>query len=402
VVREVDVERRAEPSAGPSAALGSARVVLALTALGLATFAYVTTENIPVGLLPQLAHSLHRSRSATGYLVSAYAAVVVVLSVPLALVTRRFSRRRLLIGALVVFAGATALGAATQSYDQLLVTRLAIALSHCIFWAVVAAAAAALVPAARRGRALAMVFSGSSLAGVVGVPAITWLGQQTSWRIATLGCAGLGVVSLAAIVALLPEASAEEEQAAAPHADGRRYAIVLCALGLAIAGAFAFLTYVTVFLTSLGGFSNGAVGPILFVSGIAGAIAVQVVAGVAARRGRASMTIGAAILATALLLLAAFAHSGIADVALFGVYGIGLTTVAVSVQSRILDVAPGNLNVASAGNSAMFNLGIGGGALLGGLLLQGPGVRLIPLIGGCTALASVFLLLAEPRLVRRR
>jgi predicted MFS family arabinose efflux permease len=402
VVREVDVERRAEPSAGPSAALGSARVVLALTALGLATFAYVTTENIPVGLLPQLAQSLHRSRSATGYLVSAYAAVVVVLSVPLALVTRRFSRRRLLIGALVVFAGATALGAATQSYDQLLVTRLAIALSHCIFWAVVAAAAAALVPAARRGRALAMVFSGSSLAGVVGVPAITWLGQQTSWRIATLGCAGLGVVSLAAIVALLPEASAEEEQAAAPHADGRRYAIVLCALGLAIAGAFAFLTYVTVFLTSLGGFSNGAVGPILFVSGIAGAIAVQVVAGVAARRGRASMTIGAAILATALLLLAAFAHSGIADVALFGVYGIGLTTVAVSVQSRILDVAPGNLNVASAGNSAMFNLGIGGGALLGGLLLQGPGVRLIPLIGGCTALASVFLLLAEPRLVRRR
>src|SRR5579884_3799394 len=130
--------------------LGGWRLTAALASLGLATFAYVTTENLPVGLLPQLAAGLHRSRAATGYLVTGYAAVVVVTSVPLALATRRFSRRRLLLGSLSLFVVCTALGAAAQTYGQLLATRMAIALSHAVFWAIVAAAGAALVPRARR------------------------------------------------------------------------------------------------------------------------------------------------------------------------------------------------------------------------------------------------------------
>ncbi len=181
----------------------SVRILGALIALSLAVFAYVSTENIPVGLLPQLADSLGVSHSVAGYLVTGYAAVVVIASMPLALATRRFSRRRLLIASLSVFVVGAALGAAAHSYTVLMATRMAIALSHAMFWAVVAAAGAALVPPERRGRALGIVFAGASLSSVIGVPLLTWIGQQTSWRVATLVASGLGLVSLCAVYVVL-------------------------------------------------------------------------------------------------------------------------------------------------------------------------------------------------------
>ena len=378
----------------------SLRTLGALAALSLAVFAYVTTENIPVGLLPQLSQSLHVSHSAAGYLVTGYAAVVVIASVPLAIATQRFSRRLLLISALSVFVVGAAVGAAAQNYDELLATRMGIALSHAIFWAVVAAAGAALVPPGRRSRALGIVFAGASLATVIGVPALTWIGQQTSWRVSTLVASALGVVSLAAVYALLPKTPpTEEREAAAPHPSRRRYSLVLVALGLSIIGAFALLTYVTLFLEQLAGFPSRAISPILLVSGAAGAAGVYAASRLLTRRPRGTMVAGVGGLAFSLLALAAAAYDGPLDIVLLCVFGFSLSVLAIGVQSRILDVAPGNINVASAGNSAMFNVGIGGGALLGGLLLQGPGLRSIAIVGGLVALASFVLLLAEPHVL---
>ncbi len=385
---------------GPETARETPRELAALGALSLAVFAYVTTENIPVGLNPELASDLHVSSSSAGYLVTGYAAVVVIASVPLALATRRFSRRRLLMAALGVFVVGAAIGAAAQNYDELLATRMGIAVSHAVFWAVVAAAGAALVPPARRGRALAVVFAGASLSSVIGIPAMTWIGQQTSWRVSTLVASALGLVSLCAVYALLPETPpSSEREVVAPHPSRRRYALVLTALGLAIIGAFTLLTYVTVFMTKLGGFSSGAISPILLASGLVGFGGTFMASRLLVRRPSGTMTVGVAGLTVALIALAAFAHHGVADVVLFCLFGFSLTILAVGVQSRILDVAPGNVNVGSAGNSAMFNVGIGGGALLGGLLLDGPGVRALAIVGAAVSVLAFAILLAERWLV---
>jgi predicted MFS family arabinose efflux permease len=380
--------------------LGGFRLTAALASLGLATFALVSTENLPVGLLPELAHALHRSRSATGYLVSGYAAVVIVTSVPLALVTRGIPRRRLLIAALSVFVVAAALGAAAQTYGQLLATRVVIALAQGLLWAVVAAAGTALVPRELRGRALGIVFSGVSLSAVLGVPGLTWIGQQTSWRVSTLVASGLGLIALVAVAALLPEAPVEAEQQAAPHADARRYTLVLVSLALCTTGAFAFFTYVTVYLLTLAGFSNRAISPILLITGVVGAAGVYAAAATVGRRTRGTMAAGVLGNAVALLLLAAFAHHGTLDVALICLFSFSLSVFAVGSQARTLDVAPGSVNVGAAGNSAVFNVGIGGGSLLGGLLLQGPGVHAIPVVGGIVACASFAVLVAERALLR--
>jgi predicted MFS family arabinose efflux permease len=317
------------------------------------------------------------------------------MSVPLALVTRNISRRRLLVSALAVFVVAAAVGAGAQTYGQLLATRIVIALAQGLFWAVVAAAGAALVPRELRGRALGMVFSGVSLSSVIGVPGLTWIGQQTSWRVSTLVASGLGLVALVTVAALLPDMPAEHEQQAAPHADARRYALVLVAIAFSTTGAFAFLTYVTVFLLTLGGFSTRAISPILLIAGTVGATGVYAAAARVGRRARATMAAGVMGNAAALLLLAVFAHHGTLDVAFFCLFGFSLSVVSVGAQARTLDVAPGNVNVGSAGNSAVFNVGIGGGALLGGLLLQGPGVHAIPIVGSALGCASLAVLVAE-------
>jgi DHA1 family inner membrane transport protein len=392
------MEQAAEPLARPE----SLRTTGALLALSLATFTLVTTESLPVGLLGPIAADLHRSRSAIGFLVTGYAFTVVAVSLPLAHATKSVPRRHLLVGALTVFVLGSALGAAATGYDFLLATRMAIAVAHAVFWACVAATASALVPPDRRGRALGMVFAGSSLAFVLGLPAITWIGQHTSWRVATLVSAGVGLVALAAIGVLLPTTPPEEGHAAlGAHASRRRFAVVLLTLALAITGAFAVTTYVTAFLTSAAGFSARAISPILLVQGLAGVAGVAVAGRFVVRRPRTTMSAAVAGLAAAALALAAAAHVQAAVIVLLGLFGFSLSGLAISVQSRVLDTAPGNPEIASAGNSAIFNVGIGGGALLGGLLLPGLGVRSIDVAGGLLAVAAFAVTLAEGPFVSR-
>jgi predicted MFS family arabinose efflux permease len=143
------------------------------------------------------------------------------------------------------------------------------------------------------------------------------------------------------------------------------------------------------------------VGPILFVQGAAGVVGVWLASRQVTRRPRAVLVGGVAVVCCAMLALAAAGHVQAAVVALLAVYGCGFSALVVGGQSRLLDVVPGNPDVASAGYSATFNIGIGGGALVGGLLLPSAGVRSTPLVGGLLAAAALAVLVAEPALATR-
>jgi DHA1 family inner membrane transport protein len=190
------------------ARFGPMRAVATLIALALSTFTYVTTEILPIGLLPLIAGDLHVSQPAVGLLVSGYGLVVVVASLPLTRVTRRIPRRLLLSGLLGVFVLATAVSVVVADYWTLLGSRLVIALSQALFWSVVTPAAASLFDERVRGRALSILYGGSSLAGVVGIPVGTWIGQATGWRAAFLAMSGLGLLALIVVAALLPTTAA--------------------------------------------------------------------------------------------------------------------------------------------------------------------------------------------------
>jgi predicted MFS family arabinose efflux permease len=175
--------------------LGSARAVVTLMALSLSTFTCVTTEILPIGLLPLIATDLDVSQSAVGLFVSGYGLVVVVASIPLTRLTRRIPRRLLLSVLLSVFVLVTAASVVISSYWVLFGSRVVIALSQALFWSVVTPATASLFEARVRGRAVSFIYGGSALAGVMGVPVGTWLGQEAGWRFAFVAMSGLGLLA---------------------------------------------------------------------------------------------------------------------------------------------------------------------------------------------------------------
>lgn len=236
--------------------------IWALCALMTATFCLVTTEHLPVGLLPEISSGVGVSLSAAGQLVTGYAITVTLLTVPLTYATRRVPRRPLLLGLLTVFVVAGLGSALAPNYTLLLVSRAVTALVHAVFWAVVTVTAIGLFAPAVRGRILATVYGAASTATIVGVPAGSWVGQHAGWRVAFLALSGIGLLALATVALFLPATAVADprtDDSAAP--DTSRYVVLLVTIVLALAGLSLASTYTVPFLTDVSGFSAAAVAP---------------------------------------------------------------------------------------------------------------------------------------------
>jgi predicted MFS family arabinose efflux permease len=366
------------------------RAAATLAALSLAAFAYVTTELLPVGLLTLIGADLGRSHTEVGLLVTGYAVVVVVASVPLTRLTRRLPRRRLLGATLAVFTAATALSAVAPSYPVLAGARLVTGLTQALFWSVVAPTAMGLFPARVRGRMVARFSVGPALSPVVGVPLGTWLGQQAGWRAAFAVMAVVGLAVGAAVVASLPSFPPEAGGAARGTApDRRRYRVLMVTTALAITGFMTFQTYVTPFLLEVSRFPASALAGLLFVGGTAGVVGAVLVGRVLDARPVAALVAPLSLMAAGLLGLFALGPIRPATVVLVAVGGLAFSAFAAAVQSRVLQVAPGSTDLASAATSSAFNVGIAGGSFVGGAILPAFGARPLALAGGVLVMAAL-------------
>ncbi len=375
----------------------------ALLALATAAFSYVATETMPIGVLPLIAADLDTSASSIGLMITGYAVVVAVVSVPLAYVTQRVPRRRLMVGLLAVFIAATAVSALARDYPSLLVSRLVVALTHALFWAIVMPAAAGMFPARVRGRVTSVVIAGASLGPMLGVPAGTWLGQQTSWRASFPGLAGLALIAFGVVFVLMPSAPAGRGHAATgsrPHV--RRYWVVIVATSLAVAGLFTAFTYTAVFFTGVSGFAPVAVGLLLLVRGVADFVGITVGGVLSDRNQRLALVAPVALLAIAHLGMFALARVPLAAAVMLALSGLAMGAATPALGNRVLEVAPGSTDVAAAGQSTAFNVGIATGSFVGALVLSEVGVRSTALAGGLLATAALAVLLAEPALASPR
>ena len=378
---------------------GTGRAVVVLAALAVSTFTFVTAETLPIGLLPLIAADLDATPSAVGQLLTGYALVVVLASIPLTRVTRAVPRRALLAGLLAVFVLADAASALAPTYWLLLVARLVVALTQALFWSVVIAAGAALFAPGVRGRAVAVLYAGSALAAVIGVPVGTLLGQATSWRVAFLALGGLGLLALVVVAAVMPTTvpgSSDADRGSAP--DARRFTALVVGTALFAGGTFTAFTYLTPFLTDVSGVALTATPPVLFLRGVAGVVGVVVVAAVVDRNPWLCMVVVVAVQVVG--LAAQYLGGGTRAVAVVAVAVGGFTLGAFPavLGPRILQVAPGSSDTASAAISTSFNVGISGGALFGGVLLPVTGVASTALAGAVLTAAALAVLGAEPLL----
>ncbi|MEN3305286.1 MAG: transporter, family, inner rane transport protein [Micromonosporaceae bacterium] len=377
------------------------RAVAALLSLAVTAFCFVAMETLPVGLLPLISASLHVSLSATGLLVTWYAVTVAVVSLPLAYLAQGMSRRRLVSGLLAVLVVATLVAAAAPGYALLLAARIVIALTQALFWAVVAPAAAGMFPIAVRGRVMSIVFSGAALAPMVGVPAGTWLGQQAGWRAAFYALAGLALVALVAIVALMPDGTAQNSHAATGTNPSRvRYWVVVLVTTLSVTGLFTAFTYTSTFLTDVGRLPVAAVSLALLSRGIADFCGISVGGVLTDRHQRTAIVLPMTLLTIALLGMYLFGTRSLTVVALLTLSGFAMGSLTPGLSNRVLEVAPGSTELASAGNSAAFNVGIAAGSFLGGVVLTASGIRATALVGGIAAAVGLGIAVAEPLLAR--
>jgi predicted MFS family arabinose efflux permease len=370
--------------------ISAGRATAALIALSLAAFAYVTTELLPVGLLTVIAPDVDRSQSEVGWLVTGYAFVVVLASLPLAHVTRRIPRRRLLAVTFAVFTAATAVSALATGYWMLAGARLATAATQALFWTVVGPTVTGLFPPAVRGRIVARFAIGPSLAPVLVLPLTTWIGQQAGWRAAFVVLAALGLVAGAVVTVLLPSFPPADGGAARgtmPHRARFRALLVVTAVG--ITGNFVGQTYVTPFLLDVSAFPADALSLLLLVSGVAGVAGTLIIGRFIDSRPAAALTVPLGLVGGGMLLMYAFGTVQPVAVALLALFGLAFSAFAATIQGRTLQLAPGNTDLASAASGSAFNVGIAGGSLLGGALLPATGLRSLMLVGGLIMLVAL-------------
>jgi predicted MFS family arabinose efflux permease len=357
-----------------------------LVVLAGAIFVSVTSEFLPTGLLPDMARDLHVSVSRVGLLVTIFAGTVVVSTTPLAALTRRYSRKGLVVVVLLVNAAAGVLAALAPNYEVLVGARVLGGLAHGLFWAVVGAYAAHLVPKHQIGRAIAITSGGGTAAFVLGVPVGTALGHALGWRLAFAAIAVVMVVLTVLVVRFLPAVEHRVTLATGeiplPVRRDRTLApvIVVCALIVVIAlGHNLFYTYIAPWLIGVVGFDESAVAPLLFLYGGAGAIGLALAGVVADRFPRRGVLIMASAVTVPVFLLAFFEHNVIVvivAIALWGAFFGGLPAV---LQTRMMHAASARVrDLASALFTTSFNLAIGVGALVGGGLLDRFGLVVLP------------------------
>ncbi|MGW7299470.1 MFS transporter [Streptomyces sp. NPDC054829] len=355
-----------------------------VAALMLAAFTFNTAENLPVGLLPLMADDLGVSQPTVGLLVTGYALTVVVVSLPLAHLTRAIPRRPLLTVLLALLATASwATAWHAVSYGPLLAARAATALAQALYWAVMGPVAVGLYPPERRGRIMGLLSVGGSLATVLGVPTGTWLGSHTGWRAPFAVLGALALLSLITVAVLLPTTHPRESHSAyGVTPDRRRFLLVVTTTALSVTGVFTAFTYIATFLDEVSGFDTDATGPLLLAFGAAGLAGVAATGPLLDRFFQATLVVPISTQLTALLGLYAIGHHQVACVALLMLLGASVAPAFTASQSQVLHWAPARTESALAANSVAFNVGVAVGALLGGAVFTGFGVRGTFLAGG--------------------
>ncbi|MEV4596842.1 MFS transporter [Amycolatopsis sp. NPDC049253] len=377
---------------------------LALLALAIGAFGIGTTEFVIAGLLPEVAADFGVSIPAAGWLITGYALGVAAGALPMTALGTRMRRKHLLLLLMGVFIVGNALSALAPSYGVLLAGRIVAALTHGAFFGVGAVVAADLVKPEKKASAIALMFTGLTLANVLGVPLGTFIGQGLGWRATFWVVAGLGVLGLAGVAALVPDTPRPANARIGAEFAVFRHARVWLAVGttiLGFGGVFASFTYIAPMMTEVAGLPGSAVSWLLVLFGV-GLVLGNLVGGKFA--DRALMPTLYTVLVALAVVLAVFAftaHAAVpAIVTLFLLGGFGFATVP-PLQMRMLASAEAAPTVASAVNIGAFNLGNALAAWLGGVVIAaGYGYASTNWVGAAMTVAALALALVSGRLDR--
>jgi DHA1 family inner membrane transport protein len=380
---------------------------IALYALTVGAFGIGVTEFVIMGLLMQVSADLGVSIPTAGLLMTGYALGVFVGAPILTLATRTLPRKTTLLALMAIFTIGNLACALAPNYPLLMVARVITALAHGTFFGVGSLVAMSLVAPERKASAIAVMFTGLTIATLLGVPFGSWLGLAFGWRSTFWAVSGVGLLALVVLAIFVPRA--QEKVAPAPLKE--EFAVLArpqVQMGLAMTvlgfgGVFAVFTYIQPILTELAGYSKEAVSPILLVFG-AGLVGGNLVGGRWADKSLPTALLGTLVLLTVVMLGSAFAfHDRVGAVIAAFLLGASAFATVAPLQMRVLQQAGGaGQGLASSLNIAAFNLGNAFGAWLGGAVIaHGPGLGAVPMVAALVPLSALALAAVSLRTERR-
>ncbi|MBL5910755.1 sugar transporter [Enterobacter asburiae] len=365
---------------------------LRVVTLAIAAFIFNTTEFVPVGLLSDIAESFQMETAQVGIMLTIYAWVVALMSLPFMLLTSQMERRRLLIGLFVLFIASHILSFMAWNFTVLVISRIGIAFAHAVFWSITASLAIRLAPAGKRAQALSLIATGTALAMVLGLPIGRIVGQYFGWR-TTFFTIGMGaLVTLVCLIKLLPALPSEHSGSlkSLPLLMRRPALLSIYLLTVIVVTAhYTAYSYIEPFVQVVAGFSASFATVLLLILGGAGIIGSVLFGKLGNRHASTLVSCAIGLLLACLLLLmpAAGSESHLAILSLF--WGVAIMIIGLGMQVKVLALAPDATDVAMSLFSGIFNLGIGAGALVGNQVILHVSMSAIGYLGAIPALVAL-------------
>ncbi len=365
---------------------------LRVVTLAVAAFIFNTTEFVPVGLLSDIAGSFGMETAQVGIMLTIYAWVVALLSLPFMLLTSQVERRKLLIGIFLLFIGSHVLSFLAWNFTVLVISRIGIAFAHAIFWSITASLAIRMAPAGKKAQALSLLATGTALAMVLGLPLGRIVGQYFGWRTTFFAIGVVAAITLFCLMKLLPKLPSEHSGSlsSVPELFRRPALVSIYVLTAVVVTAhYTAYSYIEPFVQNVAGLSANFATLLLLVLGGTGILG-SILFGKLGNKYASPLISGAIallVLCLALLLPASASNVNLTVLSMF--WGIAMMVIGLGMQVKVLALAPDATDVAMSLFSGIFNIGIGAGALLGNQVSLHLSMSSIGLVGAIPALAAL-------------
>lgn len=380
---------------------------LPVISLTLSTFIFNTSEFIPIGLLTSIADDFAITESKAGLLITIYAWVVALASLPLMMAFAKTENKKLMLSLVALFTASHILSGFSNSYVMLMISRIGVACSHAVFWSIVTPLAVHVAPEGHRSTALSMIITGSSIAMIVGLPLGRAVGLMVGWRVTFLLIAILSAIVLCLLASFLPKVPSDNNISLKTLPTLVRTPALLCIFvmtALTITGHFTAYSYIEPFLGQAAGFTNGEITMVLSAFGVIGIIVSVLFSKYYDRHQFAFLRVAVLGICICTLLLGISSGNSFIMVCTCLLWGLSINCFNISLQSCIIDYSPFGTAIAMSIYSGIYNVGIGAGALVGGIVCSHIGIPFVGYVGGAVSLVSAlfFLLTVTPVLKKSK
>ena len=376
----------------------TSKAIVGIAVLGLATFFAITTELMPVGLLGTMSKDLGVTESTMGIVITVYATAVALLALPLTSLTARLPRKTVLVSTLVGYTVSNLMIALAPSFAIVCAGRVVGGIAHALFFSVASAYATRIVPPRLAGRAIAFVYSGSSLGFVIGVPLATGVGESIGWRPAVGAVAVCAAILAVVALAFLPGVrGTSSPHIGSPKAWARSglLAVVVADL-LLFAGHYIVYTYIGPYAIDAG-LASGLVSGALLVLGGTGVIGLWLAGMFVDKAPRQTLIAAVATMAAAFVALPFVHGSLIGTMIVAGVWMAANGTTGTLFMAAAIRTGGVSPDIAGALVNGASNIGIAGGAAIGGQVLGLSGMQTMPFAGAVVLLGSLGVVVAARR-----